>query len=149
MTLTAIKNKISDKVLAASLIAFNFGSIDKPPGVAKFDTGEDGGIGVLNFFSALLQVATVIAGLYVLLNFILAGYEYITSQGDTGAHAKVRQNITNSVIGLVIIAISYMLVALLGLILFGSADYFLNPDLTFSAASSTTAQPTVPPMRVR
>jgi hypothetical protein len=132
MTLTAIKNKISDKVLAASLIAFEFGKIDKPPGVSKFDSGADGEIGVLNFFSALLQLATVIAGLYVLFNFILAGYEYITSQGDTGAHAKVRQNITNSVIGLIIIAVSYTLVAILGLILFGSASYFLNPNLQFT-----------------
>jgi len=134
MTLTSIKNRISDKVLVASLIAFDFGTIDKPPGVDNFDTpgGAPDQIGVLNFFSALLQVATVIAGLYVLLNFILAGYEYITSGGDTGAHAKVRQSLTNSVIGLIIIAVSYTLVALLGLILFGSADFFLNPDLSFT-----------------
>jgi hypothetical protein len=137
MTLTSIKNRISDKVLVASLIAADFtdiiGTIEKPPGVDNFDTpGAPDQIGVLNFFSALLQVATIIAGLYVLLNFILAGYEYITSGGDTGAHAKVRQNLTSSVIGLIIIAVSYTIVALLGLILFGSADFFLNPDLSFT-----------------
>jgi hypothetical protein len=129
MKLSSFTNSIKDKMLAASLIAFDFGSIDKPPGVDNFDSGAPGEIGVLNFFSSLIQVATIIAGLYVLLNFILAGYAYITSQGDTGAHAKVRQTITNSIIGLLIIAVSYTLVALLGLILFGSANYFLNPTL--------------------
>ena len=120
---------LQEKSIAFSLIAFEFGTIDKPQGIDRFESGVEGEIGILTFFSSLLQVATVIAGLWVLLNFILAGYEYITSQGDTGAHAKVRQKLTNSVMGLVIIAISYTVIAVLGLILFGSASYFLNPQI--------------------
>lgn len=104
-----------------------FGTITKPPGVENF--GGAGEIGILVFLSNLLQLGTVIAGLWVLLNFILAGFEYISSQGDSGAHAKVREKITNSVIGLIIIAVAYTLVAVIGLILFGSASYFLNPTL--------------------
>ena len=123
------KEQISEKMIAFSLIAFEFGTIDKPQGIDRFESGGEGEIGILTFFSSLLQVATVIAGLWVLFNFILAGYEYITSQGDSGAHAKVRQSLTNSVLGLVIIAISYTVVAVLGLILFGSASYFLNPQI--------------------
>jgi hypothetical protein len=124
-----IRAKIDSALWAGTALAFEFGNIEKPPGISNFESGVEGEIGVLNFFSVLLQVATVVAGLYVLLNFILAGYEYITSQGDTGAHAKVRQNVTNSVIGLIIIAISYTVVAVLGLLLFGSAEYFLNPQI--------------------
>lgn len=125
----SIKTSISTASVAASLIAFDFGTIDKPQGIDRFESGVEGEIGILTFFSSLLQVATVIAGLWVLLNFVLAGYEYITSQGDTGAHAKVRQKLTNSILGLVIIAISYTVVAIVGLILFGSASYFLNPQI--------------------
>lgn len=112
-----------------------FGTIDKPPGVDRF--GSDGENGILIFISNLLQLATVIAGLWVLLNFILAGFEYISSQGDSGAHAKVREKITNSVIGLVIIAVSYTLVAVIGLILFGDAAYFLNPTLIGAGTTPT------------
>lgn len=124
-----IRAKVDNTLWAGATLAFEVGTINKPPGVSNFESGVEGEIGVLNFFSVLLQVATIIAGLYVLLNFILAGYDYITSQGDTGAHAKVRQNITNSVIGLIIIAVAYTVVAVLGLLLFGSADYFLNPQI--------------------
>ncbi len=108
-------------------LAGAFGTITKPPGVNRF--GSNGEIGILVFLSNLLQLGTVIAGLWVLLNFILAGFEYISSQGDSGAHAKVREKITNSVIGLIIIAVAYTLVAVIGLILFGEAGYFLNPTL--------------------
>lgn len=126
-----LKNKIHTGYANLKYLAFTgitaFGTIDKPPGVDRFGAGGENGI--LIFISNLLQLATVIAGLWVLLNFILAGFEYISSQGDSGAHAKVREKITNSIIGLVIITISYTLVAVVGLILFGDAAYFLNPTL--------------------
>lgn len=105
-----------------------FGQIEAPEAVARYDTAA-GGIGLLLFFSNVFQLATVIAGLWVLLNFVLAGFHYITGQGDSGAHKKVREQITNSIIGLIIIVVSYTIVALLGLLFFGNAAYFLNPEL--------------------
>jgi hypothetical protein len=122
------KNQLQRPYLAGATLAFNLGTIEKPPGVEKFE-GTEGEIGVLNFFSVLLQVATILAGLFVLLNIVLAGYTYITSQGDSSSHEKVRLAITNSIIGLIIISVAYTIVAALGLILFGSADYFFNPQL--------------------
>jgi len=125
----------SQMTLAAAA-ANPFGEIQKPPGVDKFGGPEE--IGILIFLSNIFQLGTVIAGLWVLLNFILAGFEYISSQGDSGAHAKVREKITNSVIGLVIIAVAYTLVAVIGLVLFGSASYFLNPTLISPNAGTLT-----------
>lgn len=109
-----------------------FGTIEKPPGVENFSSGAGAApdeIGLLIFFSRMISLATIIAGLYVLFNFIMAGYLYINSSGDSSAHQKVKDNITNSVIGLIIIAMAYTLVAVLGLLFFGKADYFLNPTL--------------------
>jgi len=105
-----------------------FGKIAKPVGVGRFDAAT-GGIGLLGFVSALIQLGTVVAGLWVMFNFIMAGYTYITSSGDSAAHGKVAQKITNSVAGLIIIVLAYAFAALIGLLFFGKADYILNPTL--------------------
>ena len=106
-----------------------FGRVSPPAGVAGYNAGSGGQIGLLFFISNLIRVATVVAGIWVLINFILAGYEYITSQGDTGAHNKVKDRVTMSIIGLVIIVSAYVIAALIGLIIFGDASYFLNPTI--------------------
>lgn len=111
-----------------------FGQVTPPAGVQKYDalaqaSGDAQSIGLLIFLSYAVRVATIIAGIYVFINFILAGYEYITSNGDTGAHNKVKDRLTMSIIGLVIIGVSYMIVALLSLIITGEAGFFLNPTI--------------------
>lgn len=112
-----------------------FGTIDKPEGVAKYDalaqaSGNAQSIGLLVFVSRIVQLLTIIGGIWVFINFILAGYEYITSNGDTGAHNKVKDRITMSIIGLVLISVAYTIMALLGLLLTGEADFFLNPQIS-------------------
>jgi len=133
---TTVLSTVATGYDSAKLIAFQLtspdvtGQIKAPQGVNRFsDSANPNEIGILNFFNALLQLATIIAGLYVLLNIILAGYEYITSSGDSSAHGKVREKITNSVLGLILIAVSYTIVAVLGLLFFGSAKFFLEPSL--------------------
>lgn len=106
-----------------------FGKIKPPEGVEKYDQLAGGGIGLLIFISRIIQIATIVGGIWVFFNFILAGLEYITSNGDTGAHNKVKDKLTMSIIGLVIIVVSYAVMALLGLILTGRADFFLNPQI--------------------
>lgn len=110
-----------------------FGEIKKPPGVAGFDSG--GGIGILAFVSAIINLLTIVAGIWVLFNFVLAGYQYITSSGDTSAHGKVRDRITMSVLGLIIIASAYTIMAVIGLLFFGNAAFFLNPTLSGPAGT--------------
>lgn len=102
-----------------------FGTVTPPAGAARY--GEDAG-GLITFIGAGIQLFTIVAGLYVFANFLLAGYEYITA-GDNKAHQKVREKLTNSVLGLVIIVGSYTLVALLSLIFFGNPGYILNPTI--------------------
>ncbi len=104
-----------------------FGTIEPPAGVTAYGAGDT--IGILSFIATLIDVATVVAGIWVFINFILAGYTYITSSGDTGAHGKVRDRITMSIIGLVIIVSAYLIAALIGIIFFNNAEYFLNPTI--------------------
>lgn len=116
------------------------GSFKIPEGVEKFDQASGGGIGLLVFISNIIQIFTVVAGLWVLFNFLFAGFLYITSD-DKGGATKVREKITQSVIGLVIIISAYTVVALLGLILFGNAGYFLQPVIPTPTPATTIIPP--------
>lgn len=107
-----------------------FGQVSPPPGVAAYNTASGGDIGIWVFVGTLLRVGTVIAGLWVLLNIFLAGFQYITAGGDSGAHNKVKDRITNSVIGLALIVGSYTIAGIIGLLFFGDALFILNPTIT-------------------
>ena len=81
------------------------------------------------FFSNVVRLITIVAGLWVFVNFLLAGFTYVTAAGDSGATKKVYDKIIMSVIGLVIIASSYTIAGVASLLLFGRADFILNPSL--------------------
>jgi hypothetical protein len=112
-----------------------FGTIDAPPGVenfnnqAKTQSGGTVNIGIIIFVSNMIKLATILAGILVFFNFILAGFTYITSPGDSSAQNKMRDQITYSVLGLVLIVAAYTIIAVLSLIIFGRADYILNPEI--------------------
>ncbi|MCA9368847.1 MAG: hypothetical protein H6773_04555 [Pseudomonadales bacterium] len=108
------------------------GTIMKPEAVKKFDTSGnigEGDIGILYFASQLFTYITVLAGIWVFANLIFAGYSYITSSGNAQVHAKVRDRVTMSMIGMILIVTVYAVGALLGTIFFGNATYFINPTL--------------------
>jgi hypothetical protein len=117
-----------------------FGTVSPPPGVEIYDqaTNVPGGIGLIVFMSTLIRIATVAAGVWVMLNLILAGYDYITSNGDTGAHKRVTDRVTMSVIGLVIIVAAYTVTALISLVLFGDPRFILAPEISGPTIPETT-----------
>ena len=104
------------------------GNIDAPPGVDLFNQQADG-VGIILFFSNLIKLIAIIAGLWAMLNFILAGFTYVTSAGDPGKIEKIGSKLTLSVVGLGIIVASYTLAALIGLIFFGDATFIINPKI--------------------
>jgi hypothetical protein len=93
-----------------------FGEIEAPVGVAELNeqAGEsNSNIGLLIFVSNMIKLASIVAGVWVLFNFISAGFTYITASGDSSAYAKVGGNLAMSVTGLLIIIASYTIIALL------------------------------------
>jgi hypothetical protein len=112
-----------------------FGVVLAPDGVRQINTdiflatGDADGIGIFIFLSRILQLITVVAGLIILFNFISSGYTYLTAEGNPKAHETVRNRITFSVIGILIIVSAYTITGLLGLIFFGDASYILNPKI--------------------
>lgn len=110
-----------------------FGRVQPPKGLSGFNysaTGDVSGIGLVSFISQLIKLATIVAGVWVMFNFLSAGWLYITSEGDAGAHTKVSEKLTFSLIGILVVVAAYTIAGILSLLLFGSATFILNPTLT-------------------
>ncbi|MBD3250613.1 MAG: hypothetical protein GF381_03535 [Candidatus Pacebacteria bacterium] len=103
------------------------GRIKPPPGVENYNEGNT--IGIFIFMSQMIKLVTIVAGIWTMFNFIMAGWTYLTAGGDSSAGEKVSKQMTNSVVGLVIVALAYSIAALVGLIIFGDASYILNPQI--------------------
>jgi hypothetical protein len=67
-----------------------------------------------NIISTVIGVITVVGSIFFIINFIIAAFNWITSDGDQGKLKSARDRMTQSVIGLVIVVASYSLIALLG-----------------------------------
>jgi len=111
----------------------SIGSIAAPPGVDKqiAAAGMTGSsnIAVFYFISNLLKVGLALMGIWVLFNFVLAGYTYITGKGESKATDEVKNKLTMSFVGLALIVAAYTIVAVLSLLLFGNAGFILNPQI--------------------
>ncbi len=109
------------KVLAQNII----GTKISPP------TGGYGGAetGVVALLSNILRLVFVAAGIFALINFIIAGFQYMTAGGDSKAMGAAWSRIWQSLLGLVIIVLSFALASLVGYIMFGDAGFILNPKV--------------------
>jgi len=122
--------KIMSPVSAAD--DMGLGTLDKPPGVEQWT--DTSGLGadespILFFASRMINIIAIVAGIWTFLNVIIAGYTYITSQGNAAANEKVRNLLTQSAIGMLIIIFAYSAGGLLGLIFFGDASFILEPTI--------------------
>lgn len=122
---TLVSLIIPRKALAADS---DFGTIAPPPGVDKYN--QEAEIGIIIFMSNIIRLATVVAGIWTLINFVLAGWIYLTNSNSSDAGQKASQKMINTVIGLVIIVLAYSIAGLIGLLVFGDATYILNPTIT-------------------
>lgn len=106
-----------------------FGQIEEPVGVAAYNSQAEGGIGLLLFVSNAIKVISIVAGIWAMFNFIMAGFTYVTAAGDSGAMSKVGEKLSYSVMGLLLIVASYTIAGIVGLLVFGSATYIINPEI--------------------
>jgi hypothetical protein len=106
-------------------MASPFGSISTP--VTNYGSLQDGGL--IAFISNIIKFATIAAGLYVFINFIQAGFLYISAGSDSKKTAEAWAKIYMSLIGLVVIISSYAIMAVISLILFGNAGAIFSPQI--------------------
>jgi hypothetical protein len=79
--------------------------------------------------SAIIRAITLAAGIWALINFVLAGTSYITSGGNPEKIQHAWARIYQSIIGLSIVVLSFAFAGALGQILFGSPTAILQPTL--------------------
>ena len=103
-----------------------FGQISPPPGVSNYGNYD---VGLMSFGNNILKLMIVIAGLYAFINIIVAGYDFLSAGGDSkkleGAWGKIWQ----SLIGLALIAGSFVLAAIFGWLIFKDPTAILSPKL--------------------
>jgi hypothetical protein len=105
-----------------------FGQIVPPePFASKYGSLEAKGL--TKFLNNVLRLMVAVAGIYAFLNLIIAGYGFMSAGGDPKAVASAWAKIWKSLIGLLIIAGSFVLAAIFGQLLFGEWDAILQPAI--------------------
>ena len=104
-----------------------FGQVAPPPGVARYGQST---VGLVAFISNGVKLLIVVASIYTLLNLIFAGYQFISAGGDSKAVEAAWGKIWQSLLGLFLVAGSFVLAAIFGWLIFGDFGFILNPDFS-------------------
>jgi len=105
------------------------GGVEPPVAVQNINSASGGEIGLIFFLSRMIRFGTIVAGIFVIWNFVAAGFTYISSAGNADAHVKVRDKITWSVIGILVIVSAYTIAGIIGLVYFKDPTFILNPQI--------------------
>lgn len=90
-----------------------FGNIAAPvQNNPYFSLGQ--GKGLFLLLSNLFKIIGIIGGIYMVIQFITAGYSYISANGDPKKIEAAWTKIWQSMVGLVIIASAFVLAAVVG-----------------------------------
>ncbi len=110
----------------ASDVSGIIGTIQNPQ-LAPYGDIASGGLTL--FITNLIRLAFVGAGIYALVNFILAGFGFMSAGGDSKKIGEAWNKIWQTLMGLVFIVGSFALAALFGFLIFGDATFILNPKI--------------------
>lgn len=105
-----------------------FGSVTLPTEIqSKYGSGGVESLGkLLNIGLRLLIIG---AGIYALINFILAGYAFLSAGDDAKKVAGAWAKITQTIIGLAFAAGAFVLAAIFGQLIFGDPTFILSPKI--------------------
>ena len=114
-------------------IAQIIGGITPPPAIQKWmgrPESEGGAIlGLIPFVNALLKLIIVLAGLFAFFNIIIAGYQYMSAGSDPKKIGGATSKIWQSLIGLLLVAGSFVLAVIFGWLLFGDPAAIISPKI--------------------
>ena len=101
-----------------------FGNI-KAPITNQYFTDANGG-GLFLFLSNLFKLAATIGGIVMLIQLILAGFMYLSSEGDPKKSVQAWTKIWQSIVGLLVIAAAFIIA---GLVEKFTGIKILNPEV--------------------
>jgi len=86
-----------------------FSSVTNPTKI-----NSSSGEGLFTFLGYIFKLLGVIAGIYMVVQLITAGYMYISASGDTKKTEQAWNQIWQSILGLVIVASAFVLASVIG-----------------------------------
>lgn len=98
-----------------------FGTINNPTKIASTD-----GSGLFTLLSNLFKLAGVVAGIFFVIQIILAGYGYLIANGDPKKTEVAFAKIWQSIIGLTIVASAFVIASVIGSL---TGINILNPTI--------------------
>jgi len=105
-----------------------FGNITPPKPIADLNTesGEIGG-GLFILLNRIFTLIGVAAGIFFVIQILLAGFAYISASGDQKKTEAAWAKIYQSIIGLVIVSSAFVLTAVIGRLV--GMDNILEPTI--------------------
>jgi hypothetical protein len=88
-----------------------FGTIDPPDAVSRIGYGN---IGLNTFLSNIVTLIYMVAGIIFLFMFFIAGFTWLTAGGDKEKVGAAQKRMTNAVIGIVILAVAFLIARVIG-----------------------------------
>ena len=107
-------------LIASSVV----GKVPPPPGVSRFDQGQLSGM--VRFINNIIKFAILIAGIYTLINLVLAGFAFLSAADDPKKMAGAWAKIWQSLVGLAITAGSFVLAGIFGKLVFNDWSALLQ-----------------------
>lgn len=102
-----------------------FGTVTPPVGISKY--GSNPGIAIGTFINLALNVLVVGAGIYAVINLVLAGYAFMSAGDDSKKVAGAWAKIWQTMMGLAFAAGAFVLAAIFGWVIFGDPNALLTP----------------------
>lgn len=95
-------------------MAIKFSQITTPGGYQPGGSIQGSTGAIEKLISNVLVVLTIVSGLAFALYFLLGGLTWITAGGDKGKIEAAKAKMTNGAIGMIVIAVSYAVVWIVG-----------------------------------
>jgi len=99
-----------------------FGTINNPTKYASED-----GSGLFSLLSNLFKLVGAVAGIFFVIQIIMAGFGYLSANGDPKKTEVAFAKIWQSLIGLAIVSVAFVLASFIGKIL--GIDNILTPTI--------------------
>lgn len=104
-----------------------FGNIQAPQSLSNFAPTPTQAIGQIIQFAIYLLISG--AGLYALFNIIFAGYSFFSAGDDSKKVSSAWAQIYQTILGIAVVAGSFVIAALIGKVLFNDSLFLLRPRL--------------------
>ncbi|MBI4040141.1 hypothetical protein HY389_02195 [Candidatus Daviesbacteria bacterium] len=105
------------KLLAQDSLQKVFGNITPPEEIRNLTNQGSGAAGLSLFFTRVVQLIYLAAGIIFVFMVIFSALQWITSGGDKEAVGKARARLTYAIIGITILSLTFVILNVLGNIL--------------------------------